>query len=127
VNAVGWLAEKLTDLFRPWHDDGLPEDLGFGVIDKSPYVRGSMSRFAWLSAQEKMPFGVFEIVGLEYAPRAARAWWPRERLLMEDFMVKAIAEEAGIRTPSFRVSRVRASVVLLQVFDLIMFVFFRTG
>ena len=71
-----WLIEKLTDLFRPWHDNGLPEDLGFGAIDASLYVRESMKRFAWLSAQETMAFGVFEIIGMQYAPRAARAWWP---------------------------------------------------
>ncbi len=81
---VEWLAERLTDLFRPWHDDGLPEELAFGEIETWALVRGSMRRFAQFAVDFEMPCGVFGIIGLEYARRAARAWWPKERLLMED-------------------------------------------
>ena len=41
-----WLAEKLTDLIRPWHDDGLPEELAFGEIEaagKSRAVRKTIA------------------------------------------------------------------------------------
>jgi hypothetical protein len=31
-----------------------------------------------------VPFGVFRVIGIGYAARAASAWWPTERLLMED-------------------------------------------
>jgi hypothetical protein len=81
---VGWLAEKLTDLCRPWHDDGLPDELAFGEIEAWGFVRGSMDRAARLAVSEDVPFGVFGIIGIAYARRAARAWWPKERLLMED-------------------------------------------
>lgn len=43
-----------------------------------------MGRAARLSEGLNVPFGVFDVIGIEYAPRAARAWWPTERLLMED-------------------------------------------
>ena len=79
-----WLAEKLTDLLRPWHDDGLPEELAFGEIEAWNFVRLLMRRNAQLSVSLNLKLGVFGIIGLKYARRAARAWWPTERLLMED-------------------------------------------
>ncbi len=81
---MNWLSDKLTDLLRPWHDDGLPEELAFGEIEAWIFVRGSMARFAWMAVRLDVPFGVFGIIGIEHARRAARAWWPKERLLMED-------------------------------------------
>jgi hypothetical protein len=81
---VEWLADKLTALFRPWHNDGLPEELAFGEIVGWVFVRGSMTRAARLAVEFDVPFGVFGIIGIAYARRAARAWWPKERLLMED-------------------------------------------
>ncbi len=81
---MGWLAEKLTALFRPWHHDGLPEELAFGEIEAWVFVRGMMDRHARMAVKCHVPFGVFGIIGLEYADRAVRAWLPKERLLMED-------------------------------------------
>lgn len=81
---MNWLSEKLTDLLRPWHDDGLPEELAFREIEAWVFVRGSMTRFAKMAVRLDVPFGVFGIIGIEYARRAAWAWWPKERLLMED-------------------------------------------
>jgi hypothetical protein len=33
------LADAFTDLFRPWHDDGLPEELAFGEIEARQELR----------------------------------------------------------------------------------------
>jgi hypothetical protein len=84
ADVVEWLAEKLTDIFRPWHDDCLPEELAFGEIEAWVFVRGAMRRAAKLAVSLNVPFGVFEVIGIDYARRAAQAWWPKERLLMED-------------------------------------------
>lgn len=81
---MSWFVEKLTDLFRFFHDDKLPVELAFGEIKSWGFVRGSMERAARLSAGRDVPFGVFNIIGIEHAPRAARTRWPKERLLMED-------------------------------------------
>src|SRR5689334_12187526 len=53
-------------------------------MEASPIVRGSMRRFAKIAASTGTLAGVFEILGAEHARRAARAWRPRELLLMED-------------------------------------------
>lgn len=79
-----WLSEKLTDLYRPWYHNGLPEELSFGEIEAWGFVRGAMERAARGAVKLNLKLGVFEVIGTEYARRAARAWWPRERLLMED-------------------------------------------
>ncbi len=79
-----WLCERLTDLFRPWHDNRLPEELAFGEIVSWGFIRGGMARTARLAVDLDVDFGVFAIIGIECAPRAASAWRPRERLLMED-------------------------------------------
>jgi hypothetical protein len=81
---VEWLVEKLTDLFRPWLDDGLSEELEFGEIQLWGFVRGAMRRTARMAVDLDVAFGVFGIIGIAYARRAARAWWPKERLLMEE-------------------------------------------
>ena len=81
---MGWLVEKLADLFRPWHEDGLPEESAFGEVEAWGFVRGGMERWAQTSVRLNVPFGVFGVIGIEHARRAARAWRPRERLLMED-------------------------------------------
>jgi hypothetical protein len=81
---MGWPTEKLADLFRAWHSNGLPAELAFGEIEAWNFVRGAMERAAYMAVKCGVPFGVFGVIGIEYAPRAARAWWPKERLLMED-------------------------------------------
>lgn len=98
---MGWLVEKLTDLLRPWHDDGLPEELAVGDIEAWGFVRGAMVRCAKMAAECDVAFGVFDIIGIEYARRAARAWWPKERLLMEDVSCAffPVQERAGSAHP----------------------------
>jgi hypothetical protein len=106
---VEWLAEKLTDLFRPWHDHGLPEGLAFGEIEAWGFVRGAMGRAARLAVSLGVPFGVFGVIGIKYARRAAGAWWPRERLLMEDvscaFQPVATRAGAGQFVPPLQIDR----------------------
>lgn len=79
-----WFAEKLTDLYRPWYHDGLPEGLEFGEIHAWRFARGSMTRSARMAVAMDITFGIFRLLGIEYAQRAAQAWRPHERLLMED-------------------------------------------
>jgi hypothetical protein len=74
----------IADLLRPWHDNGLPEELQFGEIEAEGFVREAMHRAAGFSVEGGFAFGIFQVIGLEYAARAARAWRPRELLLMED-------------------------------------------
>jgi hypothetical protein len=106
---VGWVADKLTDLFRPWHVDGLPEELAFGEIEGWWFIRGAMGRAAFLASRSDIAFGVFGVIGIEYARRAARAWWPPERLLMEDvscaFAPVANRAGAGIPVPQLQIDR----------------------
>src|SRR5438067_7803883 len=76
-----WIADTL----RPWHDSGLPEELRFPEIPLEEFERGEMRRAArFASGPSGFPCGVFELVGMEYADRAVRAWGPRELHLMED-------------------------------------------
>ncbi|MDR3633549.1 MAG: hypothetical protein P4L84_06915 [Isosphaeraceae bacterium] len=109
MRALEWLAEKLTDLFRPWHDDGLPAELAFGEIEAWGFVRGSMSRCARMAEGLNVPFGVFGVIGIGYARRAARALWPVERMLMEDvscaFQPVWTRAGAGQRVPQIQIDR----------------------
>jgi hypothetical protein len=75
-----WIADKL----RPWRDDGLSEELQFPELPFLPYRREEMLRLAKLTVTEKIPFGIFQFLGIGLAARAARAWRPRELFLMED-------------------------------------------
>jgi hypothetical protein len=75
-----WIASQL----RPLHDNGLPEELQYGEIEYEDYIRGEMLRTAHLSHGVDVAFGIFQLIGLQYARRADRAWRPRELLLMED-------------------------------------------
>src|SRR6266480_7121789 len=75
-----WLADRL----RPWHDDGLGEELRLPDNSERYFIRGAMLRAAGLSMSQNMAFGAFQVLGLEHARRAAGAWRPRELHLMED-------------------------------------------
>jgi hypothetical protein len=107
---VEWLAEKLTDLYRPWHDDRLPEELAFGEFEAWGFIRGSMARAARLD----VAFGVFAVIGVGYTRRAARAWWPRERLLMEDVSCafQLFSSRAGAGHPVPQIHKDRLAFVL---------------
>ena len=109
-----WIAEKLADLFRPWHDSGLPEDLEFGEIEAWLFVRGSMARHAELAVRLDVPFGVFGVIGIGYARRAARVWRPRERLLMEDVSCAfwPLHTRAGSGGPAPQVQKDRLAFLL---------------
>ncbi len=109
-----WLAEKLTDLYRPWYDDGLPEELAFGEIEGWGFVRGSMARAARMAVGLGVAFGVFGVIGIGYARRAARAWWPRERLLMEDVSCafQPVISRAGAGRPVPQIHKDRLAFVL---------------
>lgn len=109
-----WLAEKLTDLYRPWYDDGLPEELVFGDIEAWGFVRGAMTRAARMAVGLDVAFGVFGVIGIGYARRAARAWWPRERLLMEDVSCafQPISSRAGAGQPVPQIHKDRLAFVL---------------
>jgi|GEM_PF-3711998 len=113
---MGWLTEKLTDLLRPWHDDGLPEELAFGEIEAWGFVRGAMERYAKMAVACDVAFGVFGIIGIEYARRAARAWWPKERLLMEDVSCAflPVQERAGAAHPVPQIHLDRLTLLLAR-------------
>lgn len=95
---VEWLAAKITDLFRPWYDPGLPDELAFGEIKHWWIIGGAMGRAARMAVSLDIEFGVFGIIGIECAHRAARAWLPRERLLMEyiSFAYEPISSRARL-------------------------------
>lgn len=76
--------EILASAVRPFHDDGLPDHLAFGDIEGWGAIRGMMLRAARLTVSTGIDMGVFGVLGIDYARRAARAWWPVERLIMED-------------------------------------------
>lgn len=109
-----WLAEKLTDLYRPWFDDGLPEELAFGDIEAWGAIHGAMARAARMAVGLNIAFGVFGIIGIEYAHRAARAWRPRERLMMEDVSCAfhPVGSRAGAGHPVPRIHKDRLAFVL---------------
>jgi hypothetical protein len=80
----------LVDALRPWHNNGLPDELQlpenphwFFTKDAMERAASLMERVADLTSQG-LKLGVFEILGATYASRAVRAWRPRELLLMED-------------------------------------------
>src|SRR5665213_3444866 len=75
-----WLADQL----RPLHNDRLGEELQIPPGSCSVFDREDMQRMARMSFSLQITFGVFELLGLRYAKRAARAWRPRELFLMED-------------------------------------------
>jgi len=113
---VEWLAEKITDLLRPFYEDGLPEELSFGDIESWGFVRGSMNRAARLAVSQKVDFGVFGVLGIGYARRAARVWWPKERMLMEEVSCafQPIQSRAGAGQMVPQIQRDRLMFVLAR-------------
>lgn len=72
----------LARYLRPLQPLPLSNELKFPEIEVSRFDEEEMSRKAKMSISLKMPFGVFEMVGLEHAARASQAWRPRELNLM---------------------------------------------
>lgn len=74
----------IADWLRALHDNGLPANLRVPTGRANRFVRQAMLREAKSTTSLDMPFGIFKLIGAEYAPRAASAWRPRGLLLMED-------------------------------------------
>jgi hypothetical protein len=68
-----------------------------------------MSRSAQLGVGTNITFGIFQLLGKELMPRAARAWQPREIWLMEDasvaFHLVEEQRERGIRVEEIHIQR----------------------
>jgi len=75
-----WLADQLP----PWYQNTLPDELQLPEIPPAVFLRGTMLREAHLGDKMQVPCGIFRLLGLPYARRAAHAWRPRELYLMED-------------------------------------------
>jgi hypothetical protein len=78
------LARAIADAFRPFYRSGLDADHQLPDVPVSTFLLRTMERMAAMSAGVGVTFGVFEVIGLEHARRAARAWRPGEILLMEE-------------------------------------------
>lgn len=100
-----WLADQL----RPLHKNGLDESLQIPPGTCSIFDREEMERMAGMSFDMQIAFGAFELIGLEYAKRASKAWRPKELFLMEDIsMAFHLVEEQrqlGILIEPVRVER----------------------
>src|SRR3954454_7980375 len=77
---LDWLTEKLRPLYRT----RLPEELRQPEIPLAVFHRGAMKRAASLAVSAQVPFGIFRVIGLRHAAKAARVWRPRHRVLMEE-------------------------------------------
>lgn len=107
-----WLQKilgKITDHFRPWHANGLPEQLQLEPMEAELFYREEMWRNGSMAASLNVPFGIFDTIGIKYARQAAWAWRPRERLLMEDvslaFHVFEQLRQRGERVPANDIER----------------------
>ena len=80
------ILEFFTELYRPFYHNGLPPEYSLDEIQYWNFARGGMSRAARLNRNEKsyIPYHIFGVIGTNFVRRALRAWWPHERLLMED-------------------------------------------
>ncbi len=76
--------QRVADLFRPWHDNGLPEELQFSENESPWAARGYMKRMAQMSAALNIAFGVIDVIGMQHADVVINAWRPRHLLLMDD-------------------------------------------
>jgi len=73
--------EWYTELYRPWHASCLPEDLSLPGDRFSRFEAEQMLRHASLGDGVNCEFGVFQILELEEARRAAHIWSPATRLI----------------------------------------------
>lgn len=76
--------EILTYLSRPFIASSIPERLAMPAVEAEGYVRGKMEREASLAASEDFTLGVFDLLGVDEAHFASRAWRPGVLLAMED-------------------------------------------
>jgi hypothetical protein len=77
---LNWVTEKL----RPLYGSCLPEELRLPEMPMAVFHRGAMERYASLAVSAQVPFGIFRVIGLKHAAKAAGAWRPRHRFLMEE-------------------------------------------
>lgn len=73
---------KLARHLRPFQSLAIPNNLAFPEMNASLFEEQAMMRDAHFSQSWNAPRGIFEVVGLEHAARAERAWRPRELFLM---------------------------------------------
>ena len=62
ASGIARRSERLDDLCRPWHDNGLPDELQFTEIENWKFKREYMRRMASLSVASGFAFGVFRII-----------------------------------------------------------------
>lgn len=74
----------MTDTLRPLYPSQLPEELRLPAIPMEIFHRGAMKRAATLAVSERVPFDIFQVIGLGHAAKAAGAWRPRHQYLMEE-------------------------------------------
>lgn len=101
--------EFIADLFRPLYESEFSRELWDSAGEIPGFTRGAMMRSANLSVSQNMRFGIFAVIGLKYAHRAARTTMPRELLLMEEisFAFNGVWRRAseGRQVPSIHVER----------------------
>lgn len=81
------LREWLTDLWRPWQTSCLPEELALPNERVSVLDANKMLRDARMGATCDLELGVFQILGVDEAHRAAPIWWPPTRLITEEVAI----------------------------------------
>jgi Na+/H+ antiporter NhaD/arsenite permease-like protein len=128
VPALTWLREQGPSLgvTKPWQFFWLAGGLS-SVLDNAP----TYLTFATLAASPQTDFGwlvenrplVLKAISCGAVFMGANTYIGNG----PNFMVKAIADEAGFRTPSFFGYLLYSGLVLLPVFVLVMFLFFWNG
>jgi hypothetical protein len=76
--------EWLTDWWRPFHLSCLPDDLALPEDGATVWDAAKMLRDARLGASCDLELGVFQILGVDEARRAACIWSPKARLICEE-------------------------------------------
>jgi Na+/H+ antiporter NhaD/arsenite permease-like protein len=126
--ALAWLREQgpALGVTEPWQFFWLAGGLS-SVLDNAPtyltfatLAAGRQADFTWLA--ENRPL-VLQAISCGAVFMGANTYIGNG----PNFMVKAIADEAGFRTPSFFGYLLYSGLVLLPVFVVVMFVFFWNG
>ena len=76
--------EWLTNLWRPWHSSCLPEEFGLPHNGATMWDATQMLRHARLATACDFEPGIFALLGVEEARRAAVIWSPTTRLITEE-------------------------------------------
>src|SRR5436190_23724898 len=84
MNRLEDFRDWYTALWAPWQTSCLPEELAFPDERYLALDAEQMLRNADMSAALNCEFGVFQILGLDEARRAACVWSPITRLLTQE-------------------------------------------